>query len=449
MLVSDDGSTEEGSSTQSVPLNLFSAPPTINTIPVEILTDIFRYFQPEAFFPVPDIPPLVHLICVCRHWRIVALNAPSLWSTIALRNPKHFHIAMVRQWLERSKTCPLTLSVTLHDFEVPAWEVVVGRAEKILQMFRLHLRRWKSIYLDIMNFPIHSQSPLVNLPISQAAPLLEEVDVCHRKSFTFHASKAFWEAISTYPSVRRVAWTEGIRAEKTYLPSVLSVTRLNLTHIASRFVVDDDFMALLSGCPTLEVLHILSLHPPTSVLNTCRRICLSSLHEIDCSASPATLLSQLLERLEVPNLNSLTLDEFCDPWIELLERSSCRLRSLSVQLQGSSYTDIQDLFMSSSMMYLEELDACRFCSADSLLQNLTWKQGTNSLPLLQRLELVVGDYQDGLVSTMLRSRLQSSSHLLGKISLHLSQSLIDSSASVDAQFLQNLRMDGLDLQFHF
>ncbi|KAF9262501.1 hypothetical protein L218DRAFT_408243 [Marasmius fiardii PR-910] len=201
MLVSDDGSTEEGSSIQSVALNLFSAPPTINTIPVEILTDIFRYLQPEAFFPVPDIPPLVHLICVCRHWRTAALNVPSLWSTITLENPKHFHITMVRQWLERSKTCPLELSLDVHDHGGSGWRVMSVRAEKILSLLIQHLRRWRSITLDFTDLPICSHSCLLDLPISRmAAPLLEKVDVRHRDSFTPEASLKFWEAIGSYLS---------------------------------------------------------------------------------------------------------------------------------------------------------------------------------------------------------------------------------------------------------
>ncbi|KAF9262475.1 hypothetical protein L218DRAFT_407076 [Marasmius fiardii PR-910] len=449
MLVGDDSSLEKGSGTQSVLSNCRFSPPTINALPVEVLTDIFRYFQPEAFFLMPDIPPLVHLIRVCKHWRTAALNAPSLWSTIALENPKHFHIAMVRQWLERSKSCPLTLSLTVHVFDgMLGPNVMAARVEMILCILLQHICQWRSISLHFTDFPIRLDSPLLNLPISPtAAPLLEKVDVRHWESFSSESSEAFWRAVGSYPSVRHAVWTEGFKDRKTYLPIVIPVSWAKLTYLASRFILDDTLMTFLSSCETLEVFHILSLHQSNSTLTPRPRVYLPSLQTLASSSSPHALLSQLLALLEVPKLSSLTLDEWRqgNSWTGLLEHSSCHLRTLSVQLHESSEADIQHLLLSPSLVYLEELEAWRLWeSGDSLVQTLTWKPETPSLPSLRRLRLYMEDVQDGLISAMLKSRLRKAPRSLDKAHFHLPRG---SGAHVDAPFLRSLKASGFDLSY--
>ncbi|KAF9262511.1 hypothetical protein L218DRAFT_408398 [Marasmius fiardii PR-910] len=162
------GSTVEGFGAQLLAGD--SIPPVVNTMPVEILAHIFQYSTLKEDFHPTKIPPLVHLTHVCSHWRMVALNSPFLWFTISLNNPTQRHIGMVSEWLERSKPCPLTLSLTvLKDSR---------EAEEIMFSLLQHLHRWRSIHLGLMNFTIDSHSSLANLPVSrEAAPLLEEVHI--------------------------------------------------------------------------------------------------------------------------------------------------------------------------------------------------------------------------------------------------------------------------------
>ena len=82
-------------------------------LPTELLVEIFHHARThsildayEAKYPYP-----IALAQVCRHWRNVALSAPTLWTDIRVmnsdteetRNAPHIY-------LERSKTCPIFLT---------------------------------------------------------------------------------------------------------------------------------------------------------------------------------------------------------------------------------------------------------------------------------------------------------------------------------------------------
>ncbi|KAF9262391.1 hypothetical protein L218DRAFT_988245 [Marasmius fiardii PR-910] len=410
---------------RDLPLNGYIRP-SINTLPVELLTEIFAYFQ-YSNEESPDttiLPPAVNFIRVCKHWQMVAVNTPTLWSTIALSNPMRPHVRMVRQWLERSKNCPLTLSLELYedlDSEPEEWESIIVATEKILRNLTKHLYRWKTVFFSFGDFPIQSHSPLLRLPMSPtAAPILERVDVCESSSFTLEASQKFWRAIAAYPSVRRVVWLDQTGCPNTALPNLLTSPWTNITRLASRFIVDEALVEFLSGCQALEVLHITALEQSdsTRTLLSRPRIRLPSLQELKCRSNQSFALATLLDTLELPMLESLELNEWqCGKtWIDLIERSSCRLKRMVVNVGATAVeeeADIMCLLLSSCMRDLEEFDGSLFCPADDLLMALTAKAASEDtsesellLPFLKRLRLDLCDFEGRLLEEMLRSRLE-------------------------------------------
>ncbi|KAF7348283.1 hypothetical protein MSAN_01782000 [Mycena sanguinolenta] len=93
-------------------------------IPQDILLEIFF-----ACLPTRHNAPIDHneapllLGRICRHWREVAYSAPMLWSSIHIPpldyilTPSNILLRLekiVEEWLERSATCPLSVSV--YDF---------------------------------------------------------------------------------------------------------------------------------------------------------------------------------------------------------------------------------------------------------------------------------------------------------------------------------------------
>ena len=82
-------------------------------LPTELLIKIFHHTRPnsvsedyDANYPYP-----VALSQVCRHWRKVALGAPTLWTDIRIvQYDKEETREATRVYLERSKTCPIFLT---------------------------------------------------------------------------------------------------------------------------------------------------------------------------------------------------------------------------------------------------------------------------------------------------------------------------------------------------
>ena len=75
----------------------------VNRLPPELLTTVFSLVPrsvPQAVLFSPAFSPrnIVHtedlfpIITTCRHWRAVAVNTPSLWSTLTDLNGHPFHL---------------------------------------------------------------------------------------------------------------------------------------------------------------------------------------------------------------------------------------------------------------------------------------------------------------------------------------------------------------------
>ena len=84
-------------------------------LPTELLIEIFHRARANSVlddgntnYPCPAALALTH---VCRHWRNVALGAPTLWTDIRIvqYDTEEFREA-TRIYLERSKTCPIFLT---------------------------------------------------------------------------------------------------------------------------------------------------------------------------------------------------------------------------------------------------------------------------------------------------------------------------------------------------
>uniref|UniRef100_A0A0W0FQH4 Putative carbohydrate-binding module family 1 protein n=1 Tax=Moniliophthora roreri TaxID=221103 RepID=A0A0W0FQH4_MONRR len=84
---------------------------SISSIPIELLTDIFEFCQPQTDRIDPLVPAAENIVIVCIHWRTIALAAPYLWSKIIVWDPRPIHVSIVRRYFERSKSCPLNVII--------------------------------------------------------------------------------------------------------------------------------------------------------------------------------------------------------------------------------------------------------------------------------------------------------------------------------------------------
>ncbi|KAG1739968.1 hypothetical protein EDB19DRAFT_1618386, partial [Suillus lakei] len=140
----------------------------ISRLPDDVLMIVFKYFEEEmrldgfnndddefASDVINDVPACLPLTHVCRHWRKVALDYPTLWRFISSISPLWLDVI-----LERSKNVPLVVSYTL--FSMSRKDCV----EKVL----LHLPRIKHSQLRSFAW---DDDFVMDLLLSHPAPVLE------------------------------------------------------------------------------------------------------------------------------------------------------------------------------------------------------------------------------------------------------------------------------------
>ena len=93
--------------------------PLIHKFPPEIASHIFiHYSPPSTFFNELDTNNPLFLGAVCQKWRQLAWATPELWTSLSIiPNAKYNfieHPPLVKQWLERSASLPLTIRLEDH-----------------------------------------------------------------------------------------------------------------------------------------------------------------------------------------------------------------------------------------------------------------------------------------------------------------------------------------------
>ncbi|KAJ7087031.1 hypothetical protein C8R43DRAFT_1173909 [Mycena crocata] len=141
------------------------------TLPNEIVSEIFLHFLPAY----PDCPTMTGplsptlLTHICRKWRQIALNTPSLWRAIPFPldlDPSQ-RVPMLQSWLSRSRVCPLSIEIN----DNPRYMDV----RDALQALLMHRLRWEYLKLTVCGCKLHI--------LESPTPLLRELDLhVHCKS---------------------------------------------------------------------------------------------------------------------------------------------------------------------------------------------------------------------------------------------------------------------------
>ncbi|KAJ7820796.1 hypothetical protein B0H13DRAFT_2291934 [Mycena leptocephala] len=90
---------------------------SVLTLPNEIVSEIFMHFLPAY----PRFPPLTGILSptiltqICRKWREIALGTPALWRIMSDSADPPFNLLahVFNIWLNRSRSCPLSLQLGL------------------------------------------------------------------------------------------------------------------------------------------------------------------------------------------------------------------------------------------------------------------------------------------------------------------------------------------------
>ncbi|KAF8432459.1 hypothetical protein L210DRAFT_3763916 [Boletus edulis BED1] len=140
--------------------------PFVSRLPTETLQDIFihcarDYHYHQGLYPTKSVPSWVNVSHVCRHWRNVALESPTLWSYLFI---------ISRRWTEvllaRSKQASLKIRVSLVSRKIQELSCV--------GMVMNHVERIQELLLYLPASFDHSQ---VLSKLSSRAPRLRNLDI--------------------------------------------------------------------------------------------------------------------------------------------------------------------------------------------------------------------------------------------------------------------------------
>lgn len=294
------------------------------------------------------VPPFEVLIShVCHHWRMVALNTPSLWTEIDVSPLDSPPFERVQVLLERSKSLPIDIRI---DCEPPEDEeeedssgsedselgqsprsMTFSDLDNLMSLLVPHISRWGSIEVAVACYKhMFVFLSAVSDPSIAGAPQLEALQLYHHEdaeSLTAFAQPDLVQHFKLFggvaPRLKSVAlW--GVHVD--WCQEWLSCGS-NLLDVELAYHTDDvrpswtQFAAILSGAPKLETLSLCSSGPlgAPNDWNSAGRtgshggdytgvIELHSLTHLVLAFHSPAYASGLLRRLAFPALKNLTLD---------------------------------------------------------------------------------------------------------------------------------------------
>ncbi|KAF8963125.1 hypothetical protein BDZ97DRAFT_1821870 [Flammula alnicola] len=316
-------------------------------LPHSVLNHIFIYFTYSTIHPAtspcieanPRHGPLL-LAQISSRWRCAALGTPLLWSSIYVGS--QHHPAILKLWLERSGTLPLSLRLDgVYDLR----EIAVANEKQLLhpsvphpllktsvinQALRLlstQIHRWKkvSFALDIQSAQSFLDLPLTDPPLG--AILLEEVAIqiiirdADYTGIPYRILDFLRSSMISLPSFRRLTW-ESIPSTKFDINCHPIWAQLSTIHISTGMTMDES-VTFLSQCRSASdvALHCISndwmdspeLQRPSSLESTSATawIVLPNLKRLSIGMGGAACdCTLILQRFAFPSLRSLQFQNF-------------------------------------------------------------------------------------------------------------------------------------------
>jgi len=385
--------------------------PCINTLlPPEILGEIFRHYVYDDDNPdwlaastriaahVDARTTALSLCHVCSYWNSLASSDSRLWSSLCVIWPKMSMVRLVRLWLDRSKSQPLSLFLGEHPFS----EEGCSPVRDILALFISHAHRWRVVNLGLNDAV---QDIFRDLPHG-ALSSLEFFDVAVR-NWNAGSLEQLSLCLHSSPALRRIGW---LNSPQDYLPTSLcwhQLTEITLGGVRT----SEDLFAILLACHALRVLVVrhLSFATPRTGDGYILLPCLQNLR-LGCVADVALVLDGLV----LPKLSELHLDNgfrrsIPNGWnssLNLLQRSGCQLKTFAYSELDFDEAQLVHVL---AMLNFSHVTNIRLGGpiSDVTLNALT----NGKLPLLPQLEKAVFTSchtSDGAFASFVSSRLQTS-----------------------------------------
>lgn len=284
----------------------------INHIPDEIIVWIFQ------LLPIPDrtneVSVIIRMSGVCRRWRTVAIETPILWSRIRLHYLARPHY-IGRLCLERSKACPLHVSLREHD-------------DDLLRLVVSAVSRWET--LKLTGVPLKYIPHVFSLFLSiiddlQHPPRLKSLKLnAQSESWTPESTVLFSRFMSTCVDLRVLRLVE---LHPPVIPELVNITHLTLCY-RERPLPIHVLARTLATCPRLVTLKLRHMHWKWKDASQYSTIILSDLEELVIHDLLPPTFTYVCRHLVTPNLRSLSIanekmpEEYDADFALLLQRNS-------------------------------------------------------------------------------------------------------------------------------
>ncbi|TFK34539.1 hypothetical protein BDQ12DRAFT_669293 [Crucibulum laeve] len=333
----------------------------VDKLPVEILGEIFTYCVINHLsyssyeYPVPgETEPPMTLSWVSRHWRMVALSDPLLWSSLVIPSQFKCNVApamsIVELWIERSASVPLYFHLQRSHRNSSC---KCNRAAHTLDFLIRHVQSWKSITLEMEEL---SAQRFINLN-QTSVPALESLEIRTQSNYcTDSTTERIIATISSssFPNLRRFSWQYlGTSPALDTIPwSQLSKISLN-----NRMSIQE-CLRYLAQCSQAISIELENVAPSAQdLLSSSGPTILPNLQQLTLKAYSYSM--HLLKQLMTPKLNTLFLDEGWgqrkgfDALPEFL--SLCSVNTLTIVQQYIHIEDIIDILKSAALQRVSYL----------------------------------------------------------------------------------------------
>ncbi|GLB40777.1 hypothetical protein LshimejAT787_0806480 [Lyophyllum shimeji] len=349
-------------------------------LPFEVLQEIFIHCLPgerNAAMSIREAPLLLGQ--VCRAWRSVSQCTPRLWASIHIpipcaligdaipesRKAASARNELVKAWLERSGSCPLSISLAeiFANETSPDFHVLSNAGADVMATLAQFSRRWRRV-----EFSCSSSAFQTLMAVSREdVPMLESLSIeCIQDR-----QKEFSKSAFLAPRLRTV--------RLSHMPGDISDYRLDWSNITELFV--DDHGSSTEREPYVH--HKITLPKAWELLSRCQNLVRCTLHINDRDESALT--ENALDPIYLPCLTELDVTEglcFLSPLFDCIHAPGLRTFRFATSLKRLDH-------MFSPSKFLSRLSALKALTLDlttlsrtHIIECLRWTPTIASLTLM-------------------------------------------------------------------
>ncbi|KAJ3715209.1 hypothetical protein C8R42DRAFT_726139 [Lentinula raphanica] len=340
----------------------------IQTLPDDILGEIFKYVCFDFHVFLNDTVPNSILSQVCYRWHNLVSSMPILWSSLRFREDFHEAKGQCLMDIYLRRSIPYPLDIRLNESCLRRFDVL-PMSQYLLPLLlpKQHSDRWRHVTIDTLNSSSYLLRPLIDSRTE--LPALKSLDLQTETNDSVLVFPVTCPNLSSLSLARRCL---DLRFPRP------SITRLCLERISYIHA-----LGVISYCPNVQELVLIqqllwpSVDDPQDQID--RQLCNATKLVLSTAFSHQKAIPSFLRRIDLPKLKSLYYSDR-EPHVNLdvtedictmLERSQCDLTSLTL---GLGY--VEQL----STSHLLRLFSCTPLLAELEVQEyVTAKRGTYSV----------------------------------------------------------------------